>query len=1743
MFVTLGPCARFAKEAGIPGDALSHVPYRRSPSSSIQAAIRAWTRRCVAAGVLLVPSISVSAQGSGPVAAGAPSPVPPAPPRVAQAERFLARRGGAAAAPGRLHRTGAHANILAAPRDSAPANAIWQPLGPAAVATANYGLVTGRISALALDPSDPTGNRLFVGTTGGGVWVSQNAATSSTANIRFVPLTDNLAAMSGATDASISIGALSVQPGGTGVILAGTGDPNDALDSYYGAGILRSGDNGQTWSLIQLAAGTNFSFLGEGFAGFAWSTVNPNLVAAAVTEAYEGRVAGAQRPGRSYEGLYYSTDSGVTWSLAQITDSAGQDVQGPLDAFATPDGNAATSVVWNPVRKVFIAAIRYHGYYQSSDGAHWTRLANQPGTGLTTAMCPTRPASTGSPACPIYRGTLAVNPLTGDTFAWTADLADQDQGIWQDVCAISGGVCANQGVAFGKQWKTDVFQSNTWLGSATIQNGSYNLALAAVPSGQDTILMAGANDLWECSLAMGCDWRNTTNTTSCMSAGVGEYQHAIEWSPANPLELFVGNDSGLWRSMDGVAESGPVCSASDASHFQNLNGALGSLAEVDSMSAVGASPYTMLLGLGANGTAGVKSTAGPTLQWPQILTGEGGPVAIDPANPAKWYVNNGVGVSIHLCSQAAPCTPNDFGSTPVVGNDDVNGDGYTMLWPAPFLVDPIDPSQVLIGTCRIWRGPANGGVWTSANAVSPMFDGNRTSFSCNGNALIRSLAALPVAGGGEIVYAGTDGSLGGGATLPGHVLAATMDANGTWSAWQDLTLNPVVNDSWAMNPLAMGISSLYIDPHDTTGKTIYATVEGVPNSAQTERMMVYRSTDGGAHWYNVESNLPPAAANSLVVDPKDPNIAYIATDAGVFVAHDVTSCATASTCWSVFGSGLPNAPVVALSAAPPSTTPNVLVAGTYGRGVWQIPLAAADVQLTTAGLSPASLDFGSQGFGKASAPQTVTLTNTGGIALVPGTISVSGDFSETDNCARTVVNAGASCEIKVTFRPSQTGARNGELSVSVNTPGGSLKVALSGTGETPGVVNLTPGSIDFGMVQVGSTSGLLPVTAGNSGQSAVAISSITVTGPFILATNSCGAASLPGNTDCQLQVEFVPTASGPAGGALTMVDDAGTQSVQLTGTGAAPPTDTLSPASLTFAATIIGQTSAAQSVTLTNSGDVALTNIAATTTGPFQLTRNCTATLAAHSSCSFALSFAPTQSGTQSGSLAVADALNAKQSVALSGTGLLPPALSASATSLTFPAQPVGVAGAPASIKVTNSGGAALANPGFQITGPAAASFSTANSTCGATLDAGANCAVQVIFTPATAGGAAATLTISSSTTGVSPVAVSLTGIGQSAAGLGVNPAQLSFPAQALYKAGAAQVVTISNLGGTTANSLSLTVTGPFSLSQNNCGTSLASGAACTTGVVFTPQSRGALAGVLTVTAANVSPSATVSLSGIGGVTGAVQITPSQVNFPMTGVGATSSPITVTVANSSAGVELDDLHLTVSAGFKAGNSTCGQSLKPGASCTVDISFAPAAAGAQSGSLSLTRDELEAPATAALSGTGFDFQAAASGAASQTVSSGQTASFQLGLVNSSPVPAAFSLQCGTVPTYAACVFSPSSTTVPANGTGSVTLQIATSQASSSAACPASGFWQPLAPVLAIMLLPWARRARRRVLFPVLALSFLFLPVLTACSSSGGGGGGTPPPPAKHTTPAGTYSIPVTVSSTGVQHTVTLTLVVD
>ena len=1550
--------------------------------------------------------------------------------------------------------------------------------------------------------------------------------------------------MNAAVDASISVGALSVQPGGTGVILAGTGDPNDELDSYYGSGILRSADQGKTWTLIAKSqdwqkglANQDFGFYGEGFAGFAWSSVNTQLVVAAVSQSAEGELVGAEADGTSYKGLYYSPDAGATWLLARITDGNGHDVQGPLDGYAAGNGNAATSVVWNPVRKIFLAALRFHGFYQSSDGIIWTRLAGQPGAGLTAAMCPTNSMFAGSPDCPVFRGVLAVNPFTGDTFSWAVDANNQDQGVWQDECVSIGGICSKP-LAFGRQWNTSTLEADTSLGASTILNGDYNLALAAVPSGQDTLLLAGDNDLWKCSLAMGCTWRNTTNTATCMSAQVGPFQHALEWNGNNPLEIFLGNDSGLWRSLDAIGESGSTCAVADSTHWQNLNGGLGSLAEVESMSVAGATPYTMMAGLGANGTAGVKETSGVTRNWPEILGGEGGPVAIDPSHENNWYANNGAGVAIHLCAGAAPCTPPDFGLAPAVSNAAVGNDGLTMTQPAPFLVDPVDPTQLLIGTCRMWRGPASGAGWRGANAITAMLDGNVVNPSCSGNATIRSMASMALPGGGEAVYVGVYGTADGGATVAGHVMRTTMDGNGTWSAWQDLTLNPITNDRSPMNMYGFDVSSVTLDPHDASGATVYVTLLGFPNPMRP-LAEIYRSTDAGMHWQVIDSNLRWAPANALAVDPVDGRIVYVATDVGVFSTQTVASCAKSGvSCWAPYGAGLPMAPVVALSASPAAVNPAVLVAGTYGRGVWQIPLLTAAAPFTLASASPGDLMFAAQIAGTVSLAQTVTFTNTGLMDLLPTSISVAGDFEETDDCEGATIAAGAACSIQVVFSPSVAGTRTGQVTVDANVQGGSIAVSLSGTGVTAGFVQLSPARIDFGQVPVGTSSLPLGVTVENTGGNPVPIKSIGVSSPFKLTANSCGTPLLP-NYDCVLMIELQPTEAGPLTGILTIVDEAGTQTVQLIGTGTSSPTDTLSSRLLSFPATVIGQSSGAQTIVINNTGSNPLVSIQVSVAGAFLQSNNCTTQLAPESSCSISVQFLPDVHGPQTGSLTISDILRT-QTVALSGTGVLSPMLSVHPASLDFPGQQVGLASAPGNISITNAGEASMANVGFQVTGPSAPSFSTGSSTCASALAAGASCVVPVIFTPSWAGAAAAALTVSSSTPGVKVAIVPLSGTGLSSTALSATPAKLTFAPTAIGQSSTAQAVTITNGGEIEATGLNVSASGQFLVSQNTCGKSLPAGSSCMVGVSFAPMQSGASTGSLTILSTSLSTPTSVVLTGTGGLNGAMQLQPSQLNFPMTGVGSTSAAIPLTVTNTSASVSLDNLALSVSPGFTLTTGTCGSSLPAGTNCTVGVAFIPAKSGAQTGTLTIASSALAGNLVVPLSGAGFDFTSVNSGAASHTVAGGQAANYAITLTPSGG-SATFTFKCNTLPSYAACVFNPPSNEVAANATGTEILQITTTQTTAMAAPPPSlTVWRAVSSACGLLLLPLATRKRRQAL-TALAVILLMTVVLSSCAGSGGGSGGADP--TDHTVLPGTYAVVLVVTANSVQHTVTLNMVVD
>ena len=193
---------------------------------------------------------------------------------------------------------------------------IWSPLGPAPLASDasgigqdDYGWVSGRATAVAVDPADPTGNTVYIGGAYGGVWKSINATaavTQTSSSVTWTALTDN--------QATLAIGAIAIQPGSTNpndtLILAGTGEANSSADSYYGLGILRSANAGTTWTLISSDTTGTRSFAGMAFSKIAFSSASTNVAVAATAGSSEGIIEGRENPLTANLGLYYSRTMG-----------------------------------------------------------------------------------------------------------------------------------------------------------------------------------------------------------------------------------------------------------------------------------------------------------------------------------------------------------------------------------------------------------------------------------------------------------------------------------------------------------------------------------------------------------------------------------------------------------------------------------------------------------------------------------------------------------------------------------------------------------------------------------------------------------------------------------------------------------------------------------------------------------------------------------------------------------------------------------------------------------------------------------------------------------------------------------------------------------------------------------------------------------------------------------------------------------------------------------------------------------------------------------------------------------------------------------------------------------------------------------------------------------------------------------------------------------------------------------------
>jgi hypothetical protein len=813
----------------------------------------------------------------------------------------------------------------------------WTPLGPMPLASdasgigiQDYHQASGRATAVAIDPADASGNTAYVAGAQGGVWKSTNAANPTANSVTWTPLTDD--------QATLSVGSIAIQPGNTNpvqsVILVGTGEADDSSDSYYGLGILRSADAGNSWTLMSSANGGELSLSGLGGTRMAFSTAQTNTVVSAMGASTEGVVSGAVTA-NTVPGLYTSSDGGQSWTYDALLDPGNQ----------STDGTSATSVVYDSGAGIFLAAMRYHGFYSSPDGVNWTRLTNQPGPNLSTSACPAI-SSSNNFACPIYRAEITAVPARNEMYAWIISLDANgnavDGGVWQSLNSGGSWTQINDG---------GISTCGDSEGCGVVQ-GYYNLELMAMPNGSATDLYAGAVNLYKCSISSlnpTCNtsgFLNLTHVYGCDPIAAPSHvhpgQHALAYTvPSGGSDnggglIYFANDGGIYRALNaftGLSDG----SCSGTNQFDNLNQNLGSMTQFVSFSQDPSNADTLLGGVQGDGSP-ATATALTSLGWGNVNGGDGGFNAIDPNATSNWFTSIADvppgGLSIQECSSGVNCHAQNFNV--VVGSNDVGGDDGAFY--VPYALDPQSSTTLVVGTCRVWRGPRLGGAYS---VLSPNFD-TLGSGGCSGNEInvVRALAAGGPTdnNGSEVIYATTDGSgpLNAGSPAGGNVWITTNATAGTFA---EVTQN--------INPNQFPVSGVAIDPSDPTGNTAYVTIMGFTGATGH----FWKTTSTGATWTDFTGQgstaLPDTPANAVVIDPTTSTV-FVGTDVGVFASN------TASPSWSEVGpnsssgqSGfLPNVAVTALAIFNAGSQ-KLLRASTYGRGMWQFNLnPAADFALT-----------------------------------------------------------------------------------------------------------------------------------------------------------------------------------------------------------------------------------------------------------------------------------------------------------------------------------------------------------------------------------------------------------------------------------------------------------------------------------------------------------------------------------------------------------------------------------------------------------------------------------------------------------------------------------------------------------------------------------------------------------------------------------------------------------------------------
>lgn len=608
---------------------------------------------------------------------------------------------------------------------------------------------------------------------------------------------------------------------------------------------------------------------------------NPNVMYLGTGEVYNHQSAGNLAADRATRGSYgigivKSTDGGATW-----TKSLDWSYEQRRGVWAVRVDATNPSVVW---------AATTEGVYKSLDaGTSWSRVLDVPMV-MDLVVHPTDPGRALAGCGNLSSAGRGIYRTTDGGASWTK--------------VTGGGLPAD----FGGKIQLGVTAADPDLVFASVGNG--------FTSGDGFTWLLRSTD-FGASFSL----RSTTD----YSRHQGWFAHDVDVSPADPDDVIcVGID--VWKSVNGGAnlakktswwkyyvgdlpDGGPE-GPDDYSHadhhdvvfhptdpdvvylgtdggvfrstdggetFEAVNGGYQSTQFYNGSASSPTDPNHAIAGLQDNATA-IYRGDGAWARW--IYGGDGGWAAIDPTDPDVLFAT---------AQELNVGRSDDGGATFTGAGPPVLGGPVAFI--APLLMSPTNPQVLYGGTSYFFRTTNGGSSWQVGNGGSPI-DGNPILVlaAAEQNGDVVYLATAPFSGRGCVHR-----SLDGGATF--------VDVTGT------------LPDRYP--------GDLAVDPTDEA--TVYLTLSGFGSSH------VFRSTDHGATWTDLDGGvLPDVPTSAVVVDPRYPDHVYVGSDLGVFVTAD------GGTHWFHLDEELSEAVMVTELGI--SAEDRRLRAFTHGRGVFERPL-------------------------------------------------------------------------------------------------------------------------------------------------------------------------------------------------------------------------------------------------------------------------------------------------------------------------------------------------------------------------------------------------------------------------------------------------------------------------------------------------------------------------------------------------------------------------------------------------------------------------------------------------------------------------------------------------------------------------------------------------------------------------------------------------------------------------------------